>query len=93
MNQEEKKKAIEVAGLLLMYEMGWTPGRPDVWQINLKKKLLEIYPDAPDGDLEWVAFEAENYTHKTIKAACRAAYDARLKSDQLLRDISNRRNR
>lgn len=87
----EFKKAIEVSGLLLMWEMGCCPGHPRIWQMRLKHKLLEIYPGCAHEDLELAIFQAEEYTSAVIRQAVNAAQDAKQQADEMLRSLSKRK--
>lgn len=90
---DEFKRATEVAGLLLMYEIGWHPGAPRLWMSRLKDKLLEMYPGITEEDLDSVVYQAELYTNSVIREAVNMAREARLRSDEILLNLSKRRKK
>ena len=90
---DEFKRATEVAGLLLMYEIGWHPGAPALWISRLKDKLMEMYPGIADEDLDSVVYQAELYTNKVIKEAVNMAREAKERSDEILLNLSKRKKK
>ena len=89
----EFKRATEVAGLLLMYEIGWHPGAPRLWMSRLKDKLMEMYPGIAEEELDSVVYQAELYTNKVIKEAVNMAKEAKERSDEILLNLSKRKKK